>query len=403
MKNILFINTYYYPNGKGGAEKSTKILAESFAKRGFKVSVITTSNKNYSTTINNVDIYYINMGNLYWLPHSKNQSNFMKILWHFIDSYGLNNTREFERTINKINPEIVITNNLVQFSCKVWKIISNKNIPIMHIIRDHYLINMSTTISNKQSIFSKYITGKLLSIRKKNLSSHVNVVIGISNYILQKHLENNYFKNAIIQSVIPNALQSNENKKTKEITNNDRKPIFGYVGALNSRKGVDLVLDLFQTKLNNQLLLFGTGTSSYIKKLLKISDQFSNIQYIGYEKTENIFQKIDCLIVPSIINEAFGRVIIEAYSYGIPVIGSNRGGIPELIEENKTGFLFDPDIKDSLFLTIKNNSLDEYIDVKLKKYALEKSKLYSNDIIAEQYQTLLSHFNNIYGINKFEL
>lgn len=402
MKSILFINTYYYPHGKGGAEKSTKILAESFVEKGFKVSVITTSDKNELKTQNGVDVYYINMGNLYWLQNAKNHSIFKKIVWHLVDSYGLNDTSTFEETIDKIKPDIVLTNNLVQFSCKVWKIISDHNIPIVHIIRDHYLINMSTTMSNKQSFFTKYILGKLLSIRKKNLSLHVNAIVGISNYILQKHLEYNYFKNAKIQSVIPNALQTYKNTKAiKNITNRE-KPVFGYVGALNLRKGVDIVLDLFKTKLNNKLLLFGTGTNSYIKKLSKISKQFSNIQYCGYETLENIFPKIDCLIVPSTFNEAFGRVIIEAYSFGVPVIGSNRGGIPELIKKNETGFLFDPDIKDSLLSTIKKNSLDENIDIKLKKYALEKSKSFSKDLIIEQYLSIFSQFKNYNEISEFK-
>ena len=45
------------------------------------------------------------------------------------------------------------------------------------------------------------------------------------------------------------------------------------------------------------------------------------------------------LIVPSLLQEALGIVVLEAYSHGLPVIGSRRGGIPEMVEDGVTGFL----------------------------------------------------------------
>ena len=391
MQKILLINTYYYPNGKGGAEKSTQILAESLAKKGFKVSVITSSGRNYSVKINDVDIFYVNMGNLYWLLNAKSHTIIERILWHIIDSYGLNNTKEFEKILKIINPDIVLTNNLVQFSCKIWKILSRQNILILHILRDHYLMNLSTIFKSNQNFFNKYITGKLLSIRKKKLSCYVNGVVGISNYILKKHLENNYFKNTIVKTVIPNAIQTNGiDIKLKFKNYSKKEPVFGYIGALNSNKGVDLIVNTFKDKVKNKLLLFGSGNKLYIEKLLKIISKYPNILYLGYQQPYNIFKKIDCLIVPSLINEAFGRVIIEAYSYGIPVIGSKRGGIPELIDDKITGFLFEPNEKNSLLTIIKVNSLDKEINLDIKSKAKNKTELYSSERITNQYINIFS-------------
>jgi glycosyltransferase involved in cell wall biosynthesis len=48
------------------------------------------------------------------------------------------------------------------------------------------------------------------------------------------------------------------------------------------------------------------------------------------------------LVVPSLWQEAMGRVVLEAFAYGIPVAGANRGGIPELIGPDR-GWIFDPD------------------------------------------------------------
>ena len=55
------------------------------------------------------------------------------------------------------------------------------------------------------------------------------------------------------------------------------------------------------------------------------------------------FTQIDVLLLPSLWQEPLARVILEAYAYGVPVVGSRRGGIAEHIEDGVTGLLFDPD------------------------------------------------------------
>ena len=46
------------------------------------------------------------------------------------------------------------------------------------------------------------------------------------------------------------------------------------------------------------------------------------------------------LIVPSVCYENFPRMVVEAYSYGLPVVASSLGSFPEIVEEKKTGLLF---------------------------------------------------------------
>lgn len=387
MERILLINTYYFPNGKGGAERSTKILAESLAKLGYRVFVITTSRRNDMSILNGVYVYYLNMGNLYWLPESKKHPKPIRVLWHVIDSYGLNKSNDFEKLLRELNPDLAITNSIVQFSCKIIDILRKCNIPVIHIIRDHYLMNVSTVMTNRQLFIKNLILGKFLSIRKKMLSNYPIGVIGISQYILNTHLKNDYFSRATIKTVIPNAIED-----TGDFTEFvKRKPVFGYVGALNSRKGVDLLIDAFSAnRIENELLLFGSGEDGFVNKLKGRIKSYPNIKLCGYQDAMSIYPSIDFLIVPSIINEAFGRVIIEAYSYGIPVIGSNRGGIPELIEHSKTGFLFEPEEKNSLIKVIVENKLNVSSIPTLRKNAFEKSKHYVVDNIIESYVQVIS-------------
>jgi glycosyltransferase involved in cell wall biosynthesis len=54
-------------------------------------------------------------------------------------------------------------------------------------------------------------------------------------------------------------------------------------------------------------------------------------------------QAADCFVLPSRWKEAAGLVLLEAQATGVPVVASRTGGIPEYIEENRTGFLFTPE------------------------------------------------------------
>jgi glycosyltransferase involved in cell wall biosynthesis len=66
------------------------------------------------------------------------------------------------------------------------------------------------------------------------------------------------------------------------------------------------------------------------------------VRFLGRKPPEEFYPLLDMLVVPSLWHEPFARVVIEAYSYGVPVVASDRGGQPEAVEHNVTGFLFDP-------------------------------------------------------------
>ncbi|MEM0061516.1 MAG: glycosyltransferase, partial [Fervidicoccaceae archaeon] len=59
-------------------------------------------------------------------------------------------------------------------------------------------------------------------------------------------------------------------------------------------------------------------------------------------KPEEFFEKVDVTIVPSIWYENLPGVVAESFAFGVPVIGSNIGGIPEMIVDGLNGMLFDP-------------------------------------------------------------
>ncbi len=78
------------------------------------------------------------------------------------------------------------------------------------------------------------------------------------------------------------------------------------------------------------------------------------VRFLGYvDDIKDFFSKIDLLPVPS-NHEPFGYINIEAGRYGIPVIGRRVGGIPEIVEDNKTGLLIAPRSPSQISESCKN-------------------------------------------------
>lgn len=111
----------------------------------------------------------------------------------------------------------------------------------------------------------------------------------------------------------------------------------GYIGALKKVKGADLLPQLFQeivlkNKEHVDFVIVGDGP---LRKEIQTKIEANNLPVkllgqIGFDEIPKVLEGVDVLVVPS-RNEGLGMVILEANAMGIPVVGTNIGGIPEAI------------------------------------------------------------------------
>lgn len=117
-----------------------------------------------------------------------------------------------------------------------------------------------------------------------------------------------------------------------------------YVGRLGQGKGVDILLEAWQ-QAQPDLLLKVAGDGPLTSAVERAAREQSNVEYLGHLPSEEVYELMGAarmLIVPSKLYETFGRVVIEAFAVGTPVIASNIGALAELIEHGRTGRLFEP-------------------------------------------------------------
>jgi len=84
-----------------------------------------------------------------------------------------------------------------------------------------------------------------------------------------------------------------------------------------------------------------------------------------------VLNMLDVFVLPSKIRESFGMVLVEAMACGIPVIGSNIGGIPEIIKDSFNGYLFEPGNEKDLTDKLSKILSDEKLRKQLSANALK--------------------------------
>ena len=381
---ILIFNEYYYPYERGGAEVSTRLLAESLCRFGHEVFVVTTCDKNYELFYNGVKIFYIKANPAYWDGNCEKKTGVRKILWHVVDMNNLFVRSSVDSIIKETQPDIIHTNNLSHFSCLIWKIANEKKIPICHTLRDYYLMCHKCTLYNHSEICKRRcFPCRMSSFFKEKYAKYVDAVVGISEHILHRHLQEGFFRNANIKKVIFNPV-SNERKENRDAQNKK----IGFIGSLKASKGIEFLIRSFLSceREDYTLLIAGKGSSEYEGHLRLICSNAANIEFLGRVKPESFYSQIGLLVVPSLWEEPFGRIVVEAIAQRVPVLASNRGGIPEILKDRKEGILFDADDEGSLkskLLEYMNGEM--FFDFSKTDAFLENFKM---DFIASEYNEI---------------
>lgn len=341
---ILIFNEFYTPNITGGAEISTQVLAEALVRQGHNVTVCTSASKDYEDVINGVKVYYLSLNPLYWAYKCKDVSKIKKLIWHTIDVYNIFAQSKVNKIVYACNPDIIHTSNLSHFSCIVWKLAHSKHIPVCHTLRDFYLMCLKCTLFNGEECTRRCRMCKMFSEPKRLLTKYVDGVVGISSFILNKHLENNYFADVNSTEVIYNPIKVPSSNPVRQFGR------IGYIGSLLPSKGIEQLINSF-IKINDtrlSLVIAGDGKDEDYVKMLKEKSNGFNIHFMGRMKPSEFFSQVDLLVVPSLWNEPFGRVVVESINYGVPVIATRKGGITEILEGRSEGILYDPSNDDAL-------------------------------------------------------
>lgn len=182
----------------------------------------------------------------------------------------------------------------------------------------------------------------------KKVIDSVNEIWVVSNFLAKQINKVRKTKTLTIPNTIDMENIKQDTNRIKEISkqfDSDNNKIFIFVGRILEFKGILQLLEAFDRynskEQNSKLLIAGTTeNNSKGKKLKNRIEEYclknKNIQWLGYVEPADLINYetvADCQVIPSMCEEAFGLVVLEAMNANLKIIASNVGGISEVGED----------------------------------------------------------------------
>jgi len=388
MNICVLIRSTTFHNKSGGLETQNKTLCEGLAKKGHKVIVVSTSS-NIST-----------------LSHLQGVINVIKengVEYHFINaSSGIYSRQWWQESVIKFREldgkykfDVVISQSSA--GKKVLSIAGNvKKIVINHGTALGELKTRFASLKSPRNAV-RFILKDIPMVIEGYWDDYqtfrkADKIVCVSG-LLADNLSREYpfVKGKVV--VIENGVD------LKRFETGVSKPASRgfcllYVGRIVEEKGIGgllKALSIVRDEIKDiSLYIVGGGKDldkfKDMTKRLKITDVVNYVGEVGNTEVVKYYKSSDVFVYPSLRQEGFPMVIAESMASGLPIIASRIGGIPNAIEDKKTGVLIEPgDIKNlvgAILLYYKNASLRETISQNAKRKAFEH---YSQEAMVRSY------------------
>ncbi len=398
---ILLVNKFHWP--KGGSEKYYFELGELLKAHGHEVAYFSMEDeKNIKTGDKE---YFVKASDM----NSKNIAKALSVI------YSKANKKKMEEALDDFKPDIVHLNNFQrQLSASIIEPCVKRNIPVVFTAHDVQAICPAITMMDpdrnpcEQCMKGKYmncfkkkcIKGSTLksllgAIEGKYYRNHkiytdkISYIVTPSEFYRDKFIEDGVDKNKV------KALHNSIEMKDYDIETQDDGYAL-YFGRLSREKGILNLINAFAKLDEGLLYIAGEGDEEEtIKDIIKEHKLEKRVKLLGFLNKEQMTEatrKCKFVVVPSIWYENCPYSVLETLAIGKPVIGSNMGGIPELVEDNKNGFIYQYDDVDELSNKMKqlfeDKKLVEKFSKKSKQLAKEK---YSRD---KYYEDIIRIYKN---------
>lgn len=399
---ILLVNKFHYL--KGGSETYYFELGRMLKNHGHDVAYFSMSNdKNIKTGDKEYFVRNINMD-------SKDVRRTFDVI------YSSHNKKEMERALDDFKPDIVHINNFQrQLTASIIDAVKERNIPIVFTAHDLQAICPASAMLNNGEICEKCLNNSKFNCfknkcikdsmlksflgsvegtyyEKKGFYNKIDFIISPSNFV------GNMLKKQGITTEIKTIYNFVDMKKFEDYKIEDDNYAF-YFGRLSVEKGIFNLIDAFAMQEHGKLYIAGSGPEKEkIEEFIEQNNLHDRVRLLGFLSQDEVKKYIassSFVVVPSIWYENCPFSILETLAIGKPVIGSKIGGIPELIEDNKNGFLYEYD--DVLGLSrriselFNNKKLRDKMSKKSKELAITKYD------IEKYYEHLINVYEKLLG------
>lgn len=374
---ILFLNTLDDPADGGGAEVTLWTLMRGLIAMGHQCILLATSKGRglECSEREGVRVWRAGIRNIYWQGRRGQAPAPARLLWHAIDSYNPLMQGFLEQVLTTEKPDVVSIHNLPGWSSAAWGTVRRAGIPSVQVLHDQYaLCPKSAMFKNGCNCQRQCLSCRLLRLPHRALSNGTSAVVGVSRFILDRHLDYGCFRQVAHRRVIHNARQPGLLGLDMPVVPHAGLRI-GFIGRLDPTKGVETLLAAFRDyeRSDAELWIAGSGKPDY-QVALQAQARDLRVHFLGRVAPHEFYPHVDFVVVPSLWNDTFPGVVFESLAFGKPVIGSRRGGIPEMIRDGENGLLFEPDRPEELIRALRRLGDEEGLRERMGRIARESSR-----------------------------
>lgn len=232
----------------------------------------------------------------------------------------------------------------------------------------------------------------IFKILKRNALKKASKVIVVSQQLKMKLLSNYplHQEISVISMGCSLTVFHKKNRVENYFNQNDKKVVL-FVGRLAEKKGVSYLIEAMR-QVDAKLIIVGEGPEKrkLEQQALGMEGKISFLGAKSHEELPKIYASSDLFCLPSITakdgdQEGLPTVALEAMASGLPVVGSNSGGIAEVVMDGVTGYLVESknsqQIADKINQILKDKALYEVLSLQ----AVEKVKEYDYKVIGQRF------------------
>jgi glycosyltransferase involved in cell wall biosynthesis len=389
---VLCVSSLFPPNVIGGAERSAYNLINWLQAQGHECAVLTTAKDEAdicdgTPDANGVKIWRVLMPRAYQMTEFLNTPQWKKPFWHLQDHFDPRNARIMRRVLDAFAPDFINIHMLQGVGYNTLAEIARRDIPVCYVLPDLGLACIRMNMFKKGQdcaghcgscqLSTRYKLSKLRGLRRLGFCSP-------SRAILQK------LSDYVPVQQYPHASILNANKYPHPTR--PRKPgaefRYVYVGRLHASKGIDILLAAaarLAAAHDISVTVVGGGPSE-----VKLRESFGAQPWchftgnVAQAEVANYIGDADVLCIPSLWLENSPGVVIHALGLGVPVIGSDKGGIPELVRHGENGLLVPPGDVDAWEAAMQRLLQDSALREELRANAAKQAKDFDQDTIGRK-------------------
>lgn len=349
---ILMVNKFLFPNG--GSETYIFKLGECLAKQGHQIEYFGMDDENRCVS-NSANAYTSSMD-------FHNGSKLKKIAYPIKTIYSTDARKKIRLVLDNFCPDAVHLNNFtyqltpsIILEINKWKKETNRDCKIIYTAHDYNLIcpNHMLNNPNTHENCELCVSGKFINCTKnkcihsslakslvgtaeatfwkmQGTYKYIDKIICCSEFMKKKLDTNPLFRNKTI--AMHNFVEQ------KQYRTVEKKDYVLYFGRYSEEKGINTLLKVCKELPKIDFIFAGSGP------LEKDVNSVQNVKNVGFKtgsELEKLVREAKFTIYPSEWYENCPFSVMESQMYGTPVIGADIGGIPEIIENGKTGELFE--------------------------------------------------------------